>query len=121
MKLNHVMFAFGVGSKKFLGFMVSEQLIDANLEKVEAIPNMPSLWSINEVQNLTCRVADLFLFVSTSIDKCLPFFKVMWKAQTWDGECNQEFNALKKYLTSPLLLSQPRCREVLVFYLSVCL
>ncbi|XP_041011349.1 uncharacterized protein LOC121255135 [Juglans microcarpa x Juglans regia] len=46
-------------------------------------------------------------------------FGVLRKARTLDEECNHAFEALKKYLTSPPLLSQPRCGETLVLYLSI--
>lgn len=49
MKLNPVNCAFGVGSKKFLGFVVSEWGIEANPKKVEAILQMAPPQSINEV------------------------------------------------------------------------
>ena len=40
MKLNSSECTFGVASGKFLGFMVSERGIEANLEKVRAILDM---------------------------------------------------------------------------------
>lgn len=42
MKLNPTKCVFGVGSRKYLGFMVSECGIEANPEMVEAILNMAS-------------------------------------------------------------------------------
>lgn len=52
MKLNPAKCSFGVGSRKFLGFMVSKRGIEANHEKVKAILDMSSPRSINEVQKL---------------------------------------------------------------------
>lgn len=78
--------------------------------------------NINEVQRLVGRVAALNRVVLRSIDKYLPFFKVLWKAQAWDCKCDQAFEISKpskKYLTSQLLLSQPRCGETLTLYLVV--
>lgn len=40
MKLNLAKFDFGVDSKKFLGFIVSERGIEANIEKIKAIMDM---------------------------------------------------------------------------------
>ena len=37
MKLNPSKCAFGVASRKFLGFMVSQRRIEANLDKIQAI------------------------------------------------------------------------------------
>ena len=49
MKLNQTKCVFGVSSGKFLGFMVSQQSIEANLEKVKAILKMTSPRNIKEV------------------------------------------------------------------------
>ena len=49
MKLNQTKCVFGVSSGKFLGFMVSQQGIEANLEKVKAILKMTSPRNIKEV------------------------------------------------------------------------
>ena len=67
----------GVASGKFLGFMVSQRGIEANLEKVQAIINMASPRTVKEVQKLTGRIAALNRFVSRATDKCLSFFKTL--------------------------------------------
>nr|XP_023899793.1 uncharacterized protein LOC112011661 [Quercus suber] len=59
MKLNPNKCAFGVSSGKFLGFMVSERGIEANLDKIQAILDMEPSKNIKEVQSLTGRVAAL--------------------------------------------------------------
>ena len=77
MKLNSSKCAFGVFSGKFLGFMVSQRGIEANLEKVRAILKMSSPKMVKEVQSLTGRVVALNRFVSKATKKCLPFFKTL--------------------------------------------
>ena len=74
MKLNPSKCAFGVASRKFLGFMVSQRGIKTNPEKVQAILDMTSPKIVKEVQKLTRRIATLNRFVSKVTDKCLPFF-----------------------------------------------
>ena len=49
MKLNPSKCAFGVLSGKFLGFMVSQRGIEANLDKIQTILNMEPLKNIKEV------------------------------------------------------------------------
>ena len=49
MKLNLLECAFGVGSRKFLGFVVNQQGIKANLEKIQALFNMKSPTKPKEV------------------------------------------------------------------------
>ena len=49
MKLNPSKCAFGVFSGKFLGFMVSQRGIEANLDKIQAILDMEPPKNIKEV------------------------------------------------------------------------
>ena len=80
MKLNPSKCTFGVASRKFLGFMVSQKGIEANPEKVRAILDMMSPKIVKEVQKLIERIATLNKFVSKATDKCLPFFETLKQA-----------------------------------------
>ena len=53
MKLNQSKSAFGVSSRKFLGFMVSYRGIEANPDKIQTILDMEPPRNIKEVQFLT--------------------------------------------------------------------
>lgn len=53
MKLNPLKCAFKLGSRKFLGFMVSNRGIDANPEKMKALQDMMSPTKPKLVQKLT--------------------------------------------------------------------
>ena len=75
--------------------------------------------NVNEVQSLNGRVATLNRFVSRATNKCLPFFKVLWKAFEWTDECQKAFEELKTYLMSPPLLSLSKPVEELSLYLAV--
>ena len=119
MKLNPSKCAFWVSSGKFLGFMVSQRGIDANLEKVKAILEMSSPKTIKEVQSLIGRVASLNRFVFKATDKCLPFFKTLKKAFAWTEECETTFQELKHYLSNPSLLSLSKEGKNLFLYLAV--
>ncbi|CAL2266546.1 unnamed protein product [Prunus armeniaca] len=59
---------FGVSSGKFLGFMISQRGIEANLEKIKALL---------DIQFLTGRVTAIARFTSKAIDRCAPFFKAL--------------------------------------------
>ena len=63
-KLNPLKCAFGVGSGKFLGFMVNQWGIKANPEKIKALLKMSSPGKLKEVVSLAGRVATLSRFVS---------------------------------------------------------
>ena len=75
MKLNPKKCTFGVKSGKFLGYMIDQRGIEANPDKVQAIPRMRSPTNIKEVQKLTGCIAALGQFMSRSADKCHPLFK----------------------------------------------
>ena len=49
MKLNPLKCTFGVASEKFLGFMVNQRGIEANLEKIGALIDMQSPSKMKEV------------------------------------------------------------------------
>ena len=121
MKLNLAKCAFRVASGKFLGYMVNQRGIEANPEKIQALLDMKSPSKVKEVQKLTGRIAALNRFVSKTIDRCLPFFKVLTNKQRfkWTPECEQVFQDLKLYLGSPPLLSKPVTGETLFLYLVV--
>ena len=119
MKLNLSKCAFGVASRKFLGFMVSQRRIEANLDKIQAILNMKLLKNIKDVQSINGRVTTLNRFVLKATDKCLPFFKVLRKAFEQTNECQQAFEDLKAYLVSTLLLSPSKLGKELYLYLAM--
>ena len=77
MKLNPQKCSFGVGSGKFLGYIVNTRGIEANPAKIRALLNMKSPTKIKEVQSLTGKVAALSRFISKSTDKCVPFFNLL--------------------------------------------
>ncbi|XP_063941291.1 uncharacterized protein LOC135149494 [Daucus carota subsp. sativus] len=121
MMLNPAKCAFGVGSGKFLGLMVSKRGIEANPDKIKAILDMEPPKSIKDVQKLTGRIAALGRFISKSGDKCLRFFKALKKVKyfEWTSESQGAFEQLKKYMAEPPLLSKPINRETLYVYLAV--
>ena len=86
MKLNPTKCAFGVSAGKFLGFIVNNQGIEANPDKIKGVLDMPPPSNIKEVQHLMGRIAALSRFVSKASDKCQPFFQVLKKAFQWDAD-----------------------------------
>ena len=65
------------------------------------------------------KVAALNRFISKATDKCLPFFRVLKKSFEWTDECHKAFEGLKKYLSSPPLLSPSMPGEELYLYIAV--
>ena len=87
MKLNPSKCAFEVTAGNFLGFMVSQRGIEANLDKIRAIVEMAPLINVKEVQSLNGKVVVLNKFVSRATNKCLPFFYTLKKSFEWMTEC----------------------------------
>ena len=75
--------------------------------------------NVKEMQSLNDKVAALNRFVSRATDKCLPFFRTLKKSFKWTAECQQAFEELKAYLSSPPLLSPSQSEEELFRYLAV--
>ena len=119
MKLNPGKCAFGMTAGKFLGFMLSQRGIEANLDKIQAIIEIAPPKNVKEVQSLNGKIAALNRFVSRAMDKCLPFFRTMQKSFEWMVECQQAFEDLKAYLSSPPLLSPSKLGEELFIYLAL--
>ncbi|KAL0412943.1 UNVERIFIED_CONTAM: polyprotein [Sesamum radiatum] len=121
LKLNPAKCAFGVQSGRFLGFMVTQRGIEANPLKIKAIINMKAPTCLNEAQRLTGKIAALSRFISKSVEKSLPFFKTLMKAETfqWGTPCQLAFEELKAYLARLPLLVKPSPGETLYLYLSV--
>ena len=119
MKRNPSKCVFGVIAGKFLGFMVSQRGIKVNPEKVRAIMELKPPRMMKEVQSLNGKIAALNRFVSKATDKCLPFFRTLRKLFEWTDECQKAFKDLKKYLSSPPLLSPSKPGEELYLYIAI--
>ena len=112
---------FGVTARKFLGFMVSQKGNEVNPYKFWAIIEMAPLRNVKVVQSLNDKVIALNRFVSRATEKCLPFFCTLKKSFEWTAECQQAFDDLKAYLSSPPLLSPSKLGEELFLYMAVFL
>jgi hypothetical protein len=78
-KLNPDKCIFGVIAGKLLGFLVSCQGIQADLEKIRTIEAMRPPARIKDVQKLTRCLAVLSRFISRLAERALPFFKLLQK------------------------------------------
>jgi len=121
LKLNPEKCVFRVEAGKFLGFMLSERGIEANLDKCAAIIAMRSPASVKEVQQLTGRMAALSRFVSAGGDKSHPYFQCLKRNSrfVWTEECETSFLKLKEYLATPPVLCKPQTGVLLRLYFAV--
>ena len=91
--------------------MVSQRGIEVNPDKIRAIMEMAPPKNIKEVQSFNGKVVALNRFMSRAMDKCLPFFRTLKKSFEWTAKCQQAFENLKTYLSSPPLLSPSKLGE----------
>jgi ribonuclease HI len=101
--------------------MVSHRGIEVNLDQIKANQELKAPQTHKEVQRLTGMTVALNRFISRSADRCQPFFQLLKKGTTfkWDDSCISAFEDLKRYLSSPLLLSNPVPGEPFFLYLAV--
>jgi hypothetical protein len=120
LKLNASKCAFGVGSGKFLGFMVTQRGIEANPDQITAILNLKPPKTIWDIQRLTEMAVALNCFISRSAEKCCPFFNLIKKDKNfqWVDQSDQAFEQLKAYLTTAPLLATPMNEDLLYIYLA---
>ena len=121
LRLNASKCSFGVGSGKFLGYMVTHRGIEVNPDQIKAILDLKPPRNAKEVQKLIGMIAALNRFISKSADRCRPFYLLInkWKGFEWFEECTMAFQQLKEYLSQPPIMSSPAADEVLYAYIIV--
>ena len=83
--------------------------------------NIPSATYVRDIQCLAGHVATLSRFIPHSSEKCHLFFSTLRKSKDfeWTIVNEQTLQDLKRYLSSPPLLSKPKDGEQLFIYLAV--
>ena len=121
LSLNASKCSFGVGSGKFLGYIVTHRGIEVNPDHIKAINSLQPPRNPKEVQKLTEMTVVLSRFISRLADRCKPFFLLMnkWKGFEWIEKCALAFQQFKKYLSYPPIMSYPKMDEVLFAYITV--
>ena len=82
---------------------------------------MKPLTYVKDVQKLTGCMVALSRFISHLGKKGLPFFKLL-KAQekfVWLEDADKAFTELKRFLTTPLIMTAPQKDETLLIYIVV--
>ena len=74
LRLNTSKCSFGVGSGKFLGYMVTHRGIEVKPDQIKAISDLKPPRNAKEVQKLTRMIAALNRFISKSVNRCRPFY-----------------------------------------------
>ncbi|XP_050125410.1 uncharacterized protein LOC126602551 [Malus sylvestris] len=118
-KMNHLKCAFGVTSRKFLGFVVSYRGIEVDPSKIKAIMEMPPLRNLRELRGLQGRLAYIRKFISNLSGRCQPFTRLMKKDVPfmWDDACQNTLSSIKEYLLKPPVLMAPIKGKPLILYI----
>ena len=121
LRLNASKCSFGVGSGKFLGYMITYRGIEVSLDQIKVVNSLQPPRNPKEVQRLIGMVVALNHFISRSADRCRPFFLLMNKLKDfeWTEECALTFQQRKEYLSRPLIMSSPEVDEVLFAYIAM--
>jgi hypothetical protein len=90
-KLNPEKCVFGVPRGMLLGFIVSEQGIEANPENIAAITSMGPIKDLKGVQRVIGCLAALSRFISRLGERGLPLYRLLRKAEcfTWTPEAEE--------------------------------
>ncbi|XP_070045892.1 uncharacterized protein [Nicotiana tomentosiformis] len=121
LKLNPAKCAFGVPSRKLLGFIVSRRGIELDPTKIKAIRDLPPPRTKKEVMSLLGRLNYISRFIAQLTTTCDPIFKLLKKdaAIKWTDEYQEAFDKIKEYLSDPSILVPPEPGRPLFMYLIV--
>ena len=121
LRLNTSKCSFGMGSGKFLGYMVTHRGIEVNPDQIKTINDLKPPRNAKEIQKLVGMIATLNRFISKSADRCQPFYLPInkWKGFEWSEDCTAAFQQLKEYLSWPPIMSSPAADKVLYAYIAV--
>ena len=82
LRLNVEKCVFGVGSGKFLGYLITNWGIEINPNQIDAVRRFNPPSNLKEVQKLTGMLATLNQFISKFADYYRPFYRLLKK---WRG------------------------------------
>jgi hypothetical protein len=111
---------FSVPRGMLLGFIVSEHSIEANLEKITAIPKLGPIRDLKGVHRVTGCLAALSRFISPLGEKALPLYRLLRKLEyfSWTLEAKEDLANLKATLSNSPILVPPTTGEPLLLYVA---
>lgn len=104
-----------------LGFIISEQGIEANPEKIAAIEKMGPIHNVKGVQRITGCLAALSRFISCLGERSPPpLYKLLKKSEhfSWMPKAQEALDQIKHLLTKTLVLVSPNIEEKLLLYVA---
>jgi len=121
MRLNPEKCTFRVEGEIFLGFMLTHRGIEANPDKCRTVAKMWSPHNIKEVQQLIGRLTALSRFVPRLTKRTKPMVQLLCKVAKFsrDEKCEEIFQKLKNFLSSPVVIQKPRPEQPIMVYLAI--
>ncbi|KAI5323828.1 hypothetical protein L3X38_032901 [Prunus dulcis] len=118
--MNPLKCAFGVTSRKFLGFVIQHHGIEIDPSKIKVICEMPPPQNLRELLGLQGRQAYIRRFISNLSGRCQPFLRLMKKDVpfVWDQTCKNALESIKQYLLNPPVLMMPIKGKPLILYIA---
>uniref|UniRef100_A0A2N9GV74 Reverse transcriptase domain-containing protein n=1 Tax=Fagus sylvatica TaxID=28930 RepID=A0A2N9GV74_FAGSY len=120
LKMNPLKCAFGVTSRKFLGFIIQHRGIEVDQSKIDAIQRMPELKNLWELRSLQGHLAYIRCFISNLARQYQPFSRLMKKYTNfeWDEACKNAFETQEQSLGALLAQKNEAEKEKALYYLS---
>jgi hypothetical protein len=119
-KLNPEKCVFGVPQGMLLGYIVSQQGIEANPEKVAALERMGPIRDLKGVQKVLGCLAALSRFILRLGEKGLPLYRLLKKHKrfSWTVEAQEALDKSKATLAHASILTPPQDGEPLYLYIA---
>ena len=94
----------------FLGYVVSENGIETDPDKIRQVAEWPTPRCVREVRSFVGLASYYRRFVKNFSEVCKPLYQLTEKGKRfhWTMDCQQAFETLKAHLTSSPILAYPR-------------
>jgi len=121
LKMNPLKCAYGVTSRKFLGFIVHHRGTEIDQLKIKDIQEIPKPKNLREHRGLQGYLAYIRRFISNLAGRCHPFSHLMKKGAPfeWDESYRMTFKKTKDYLSHPSVLGAPSLTSLLDYTLEL--
>jgi hypothetical protein len=111
LKMNPLKCAFGVSTRKFLGFIAHEKGVKIDSKKIESIKKVQAPTCKKELHRFLSKINYLRQFICNFFGKVNAFTPLLWLKSgvefTWGGH-QEAFDEIKNYLTSSPVLQAPK-------------
>ena len=123
LKMNPLKCAFGVSTRKFLGFIIHDKGIEVDPKRIEKIKNVQAPTCKRDLQKFLGKVNCLRRFIANLSEKIIPFTPILKLKDesefTWGAKQQEAFENIKEYLSTLPVLRAPRRGVPFKLYIAV--